>query len=51
MTFLLLSFMDCVRKLTNLCDKDGDRERSVVGWGGVLESYLDCVWIGVRSGG
>ena len=34
-------------KFANLCDDDG-RERSVVSWCGVFESYSDCVGLGVR---
>ena len=49
--FLLLSFVDCVVKLANLCDDDGGRERSVVSWCDVFESYSDCVGLGVRRGG
>ena len=38
-------------KLVNLCDVDGGRERSVVSWCDVFESYSDWVGLGVRSGG
>ena len=50
MLFLLL-FVDCVVNLANLCDGDGGRERSIVSWWDVFESYSDCVGIGVRRGG
>ena len=50
-TLFLLSFAECVGKLTYFCDDDGGSERGVAGWCDMFEFYSDCVGIGVRSGG
>ena len=50
-TLFLLSFVNFVVKLANLCDGDGGCEGRVVSWCDMFESYSDCVGLGVRRGG